>query len=75
MSEKSWIETPWGRITVYLEPSLPQNTLLVLGSCGCHHPIRTHGPDGCSADPCDCTTPMSRLVTKVQITPDEHEGH
>lgn len=61
-------------IRVVEHPSIPADLLVAIGSCSCGHPVGDHGPVRCAAQPCQCETPVSRLITSVKIVPEGTES-
>jgi hypothetical protein len=58
---------------------MPDETILIIGSCSCRHSIGDHmargergerGERGCAYLNCDCETPLNKLVSLIKPTPE-----
>jgi hypothetical protein len=62
-------------LTVQTADWMPQDTLLIFGSCWCRHSIGDHLAQGqqrgCAYLNCDCDTPLDELVRLIKLTPEE----
>lgn len=54
----------WPVSDLYSRLAEPADALVVLGSCGCQHPVMNHTQLGCGI--CPCLTPIGNLATVIK---------
>jgi len=58
---------PFG-VTIHEVEDMPDDLIVVVGTCACRHSAISHTDTGCSPDlNCDCDVPISRLYTVIHL--------